>query len=201
MKEIGNDEEILKSFIEVFSLLYNILVWDIFSCVPERDCNLSTMVNFFGILPKKEVAGLILKEDFHLLMGTPVLDLFVIGSIIEAGWVQGSCRLGAEDHFDCPIERVVEIESYILFFQLWDMISLDELFQASKDLLQDRFIAYFEIPSVARLARFLTFAFSSEHLSDLKCLIQMFYEGIESTQCLWRYVEFQVSGGLVRVDD
>jgi hypothetical protein len=29
----------------------------------------------------------------------------------------------------------------------------------------------------------------------------MFYEGIESTQCLWRYVEFQVSGGLVRVDD
>jgi hypothetical protein len=42
------------------------------------------MVNFFGILPKKEVASLILKEDFHRLMGTPVLDLFVIGSIIKA---------------------------------------------------------------------------------------------------------------------
>ena len=96
---------------------------------------------------------------------------------------------------------MVEIESNVLFFQFWDMISLDELLQASKDLLQDRFIAYFEIPCVARLARFLAFAFSSEHLSDLKCLIQMFYEGIESTQCLWRYVEFQVSGGLVRVDD
>ncbi len=134
-------------------------------------------------------------------MGTPVLDLFVIGSIIEASWILGSCRFGAEDHFDRPIERVVEIESNVLIFQLLDMISLDELLQASKDLLQDRFIAYFEIPSVARLARFLAFAFSSEHLSDLKCLIQMFYEGIESTRCLWRYVDFQASADVVRVSD
>ena len=96
---------------------------------------------------------------------------------------------------------MLELEIIVLFSQLWDMISLDELLQVSKDLLQDRFIPYFEISSVARLARFLAFAFSSEHLSDPKCLIQMFYEGIESTQCLWRYVEFQVSGGLVRFDD
>lgn len=134
-------------------------------------------------------------------MGTPVLDLFVISSIIKASWVLGSSRFGGEDHHDCPIERVLELESIVLFSKLWDMISLDELLQVSKDLLQDRFIPYFEISSVARLARFLAFAFSSEHLSDPKCLIQMFYEGIESTQCLWRYVEFQVSGGLVRVDD
>ncbi len=96
---------------------------------------------------------------------------------------------------------MLELESNVLFSQLWDMISLDELLQASKDLLQDSFMAYLEILSVARLARFLALAFSSEHLSDPKCLIQMFYEGVESTQCLWRYVELQVSGGLVRLDD
>jgi hypothetical protein len=193
MEEIGDDEEVVNDLLVNDFHLCNLLGFEDLLFVSERDCDLSTMLYVKSIRPENEVTGLIAKEEFHLWLRKPVLDLLIVSGIFFSNFFFGSSCFRIEDHLNRSIKRVREIQSLILMSQHSDVILFDELLQASKDTLNERLVPYLDVSSVARLVRFLALAFPSKHLSDGEGFMQFFHEWIESTQCLGRYMECQFS--------
>jgi len=187
-EKIGNNEQVFNSILVLFVLLSNLCDGEDLLLVPSWDWNLTTKNDLGSILPKKEVEGLVFKKVLEILVREPILNLLILRSIFLGNFLFGSSCLWIEDHFDSPIENVWEVESEILFSQLIEVISFDEVLQGPFDLLYDRFRAYHEISGIARLFRFL--ASPSDHLSHQKGLMHFIDRLIKYRQCLRRIMRY-----------
>jgi hypothetical protein len=85
------------------------------------------MLNVKSILPENKVTGLIAKEEFHLWLRKPVLDLLIVGGIFFSDFFFCPSRFGIEDHIYRLAKRVSELQRIILISQLSDVIFFNEL--------------------------------------------------------------------------
>ncbi len=147
-EEMSDNAEIFNHIVEHLSLLSLSFSRETFQfSSPNKD--LSTLSDLISVLSEKEVEGLVFKEVLQVFVGKPVLNLLIECGISLGQLLIGPSRLRIEDHFDCSVEGMWEPKQLILSFQLLDFLSFDNLFQAAKNLLSDRFRAYQEVSRVA----------------------------------------------------